>query len=82
MLGLPALLDEAPGHEASEHLPVAVLSSAVLAACRENISRAQQKYLQCVTLRLLVVGGDGDGLELAGACAHFGLQLPSPNSDT
>ena len=54
----------------------------MLAACRENISRAQQKYCQCVTLRLLVVGGDGDGLEFAGACAHFGLQLPSPNSDT
>ena len=28
---IPALLDEAPGHEPSEHLPVAVLHIAVLA---------------------------------------------------
>ena len=28
---LPALLDEAPGHEPSEHLPIAVLHVAMLA---------------------------------------------------
>ena len=76
MGSIPALLDKAPGHEASEALSITVLHSSVLATLTGNRNRKDLKTPWInVTLRLLVVGRDGHCVKLASRGAHLGFQL-------